>query len=149
MRHLSALATEIICARRGAARRARAMASVNYRRRAGNLIDRDKRSNCRGARARPARNFSSRGRQGRRAELISDITFTESGAPRVNRPRVEKRVCGSYEVFLVARAKREEIGKDRGASIAITRAFRDREQRYRWSRRARIIQDFSLDTLDG
>lgn len=33
------------------------MASVNYRRRAGNLIDRDKRSNCREGRARPVAIF--------------------------------------------------------------------------------------------
>jgi len=56
------------------------MASVNYRRRAGNLIDRDKRSNCRGGRARPVAIFLPRPS----AKLIFDIMFTESATQIVN-----------------------------------------------------------------
>jgi hypothetical protein len=61
---IGTLATEIIRARRDA----RLTASVNYRCGAGNLIDRDKRSNCRGGGgggggARPAAIFHRRARR--------------------------------------------------------------------------------------
>lgn len=42
-----------LCQRLSRHRGTRVMASVNYRRHAGNLIDRDKRSNCRGGGTRP------------------------------------------------------------------------------------------------
>lgn len=81
MRHLSALAMEIISVSLSPYHGTSVMASVNYRRRAGNLIDRDKRSNCRGGRARPVAIFFLPRPS---AKLIFDIMFTESAARIVN-----------------------------------------------------------------
>lgn len=53
-------------------------ASVNYRRRAGNLIDRDKRSNCVGGRAAPSAAIFFIATASARS--IFDIMFTEPSA---------------------------------------------------------------------